>query len=177
MQTSPLVSIMTPVYNGSKYIEELILSVKSQDYTEIEHIVIDDGSADNGATVDILKRYPHVRWWSRENRGQYATMNEGLLAAKGDFVCFVSADDKLSSGAVNSVIEFFLNHPGFDGVFGITTYIDVDSKNYLYPIPFQKAPISFYPYFAHISHCSLYLRISSLQTRAADPFAYVGDYE
>jgi glycosyltransferase involved in cell wall biosynthesis len=66
MQTSPLVSIMTPVYNGSKYIEELILSVKSQDYTEIEHIVIDDGSADNGATVDILKRYPHVRWWSRE---------------------------------------------------------------------------------------------------------------
>jgi len=180
MQTSPLVSIITPVYNGSKYLEELVLSVKSQDYPQIEHIVIDDGSRDNGATVAILKRYAHLHWWSRENRGQYATMNEGLLAAKGVFVCFVSADDKLSSGAVKSAVEFFLNHPEFDGVFGITNYIDVNSKDYPYPVPFQKAPISFYPYFAHISHCSLYLRNSSLQKHGLlfDPsLRYVGDYD
>jgi glycosyltransferase involved in cell wall biosynthesis len=180
MQTSPLVSIVTPVFNQSKYIEELILSVKSQDYPHIEHIVIDDGSTDNGATVAVLERYPHLRWWSRENRGQYATMNEGLLAAKGVFVCFVSADDKLSSGAVKSAVEFFQMHPDFDGVFGMTNYIDINSKNYPYPVPFQRAPLSFYAYFAHISHCSLYLKVSSLQKHGLlfnPALHYVGDYE
>ncbi len=60
----PLVTIITPVYNGAKYIEELILSVKAQDYPYIEHIIIDDGSDDGGATVAILKRHTHLRWWS-----------------------------------------------------------------------------------------------------------------
>ncbi|MBE3118290.1 MAG: glycosyltransferase, partial [Candidatus Atribacteria bacterium] len=96
----PLVSIITPVYNGAAFIEELILSVQRQDYPNIEHIIIDDGSRDDGATIAILKRYPHLRWWSRENKGQYATMNEGLEAAKGEFVCFISADDLLTPGAV-----------------------------------------------------------------------------
>ena len=81
----PLVSIVTPVYNGSLYLEEFIRSVLAQDYPRIEHIVIDDGSTDGGATVEILKRFPHLRWWSRENKGQYPTMNEGFAAADGRF--------------------------------------------------------------------------------------------
>ena len=78
----PLITIITPVYNGAEYLDELIQSVLRQDYPNIEHLIIDDGSQDGGATVSVLQKYPHLRWWSRENKGQYATMNEGLFGGE-----------------------------------------------------------------------------------------------
>jgi glycosyltransferase involved in cell wall biosynthesis len=176
----PLVSIITPVYNGSLYLEELIQSVRSQDYPSIEHIVIDDGSQDNGATVAILNSYPHLTWWSQNNKGQYATMNVGLRSARGEIICFVSADDIISPGAVSSVVDFFIRYPSYDGVFGIATRIDSQGRPIPYYIPFRTAPIYFHQYFAHISHCSLYVRRASLLSHALefDPsLKYVGDYE
>jgi glycosyltransferase involved in cell wall biosynthesis len=56
IEKQPLISIITPVYNGADYLDELILSVLQQDYPHIEHIIIDDGSNDNGATLAILKK-------------------------------------------------------------------------------------------------------------------------
>ena len=64
----PLVSIITAVRNGSRYLSALIESVLAQDYPRIEHIVIDDGSDDDDATIRILEQYPHLRWWTRENQ-------------------------------------------------------------------------------------------------------------
>jgi glycosyltransferase involved in cell wall biosynthesis len=176
----PIISIVTPVYNGADYIEDLIQSVINQSYPKIEHLIIDDGSQDEGATVSILKKYPHLRWWSRENRGQYPTMNEGLLEAAGEIICYISADDLVSQGAVKSAFEFLNANSEFDGVFGITKFMDQAGNPQAYPRPFQKAPISFVPYFAHIPHCSLYIRRPSLlrQKLLFDPsLKYVGDYE
>ena len=62
------VSIITPAYNGAEYLEELFESVLKQDYPNIEHIIVDDGSQDNGATISILQKYPHLHWRSRPNR-------------------------------------------------------------------------------------------------------------
>ena len=56
MNAQPLVSIITPVYNGAEYLDELIQSVLRQDYPNIEHLIIDDGSQDDGATVSVLKK-------------------------------------------------------------------------------------------------------------------------
>ena len=56
--------------------------MKNRDYPNFEHIVIDDGSQDDGKTAANLKRFNHLKRWNRENKGQYATMNEGLIAAK-----------------------------------------------------------------------------------------------
>ena len=180
MNEFPLVSLITPVNDGAEYLEELILSVLKQDYPNIEHLIIDDGSQDGGATLTILQKYDHLRWWSRENKGQYETMNEGLLAAQGEVVCFVSADDVISPGAITSAMEFLERCSHYDGVFGITNYIDMEGKIRPYLVPFRKASLSFYPYFAHISHCSLYVRLSSLQKHRLlfDPsLRYVGDYD
>jgi glycosyltransferase involved in cell wall biosynthesis len=180
LNTSPLVSIITPVFNGAEYMDELIQGVLNQSYSEIEHLIIDDGSQDEGATISILKKYPHLRWWSRENKGQYPTMNEGLLEAKGEIVCFISADDLISQDAVESVIGYLNSHLDLDGVFGITRYVDQTGHLMAYPAPFQKAPISFVPYFAHIPHCSLYIKKTSLlqQKLLFDPsLKYVGDFE
>jgi len=180
LTTGPLVSIMTPVYNGSEYLDELIQSVLQQDYPHIEHLIIDDGSRDDGATVAVLKKYSQLRWWSRENKGQYATMNEGLQAAKGEIICFVSADDVLVSGAVSAAVGFLSKHPHDDGVFGITTRIDPTGEPLPFYIPFRTAPMAFYPYFAHVSHCSLYVKTASLRKHELqfDPtLKYVGDYD
>jgi glycosyltransferase involved in cell wall biosynthesis len=176
----PLVSIITPVFNGAKYIESLIRSVQAQDYPWVEHIVIDDGSQDRGATVAVLKKYPHLRWWSRENRGQYASMNEGLDAAQGEFVCFVCADDVLAAGAIRQALEFIISHPDYVGVYGYTAFMHEDGKLYLPAVPFRNAAFKYYAYLWHVSHCSLYIRRDVLTEKTLylnTNLRYVGDYD
>jgi glycosyltransferase involved in cell wall biosynthesis len=180
MSEQPLVSIITPVYNGAKYIEELILSVKEQDYRNIEHIIIDDGSDDEGATVAILEKYPHLRWWSRPNKGQYATMNEGLEAARGAVICFISADDLLAKGAVNIATQYLAANPDKDGVYGDYEHINNQSEVIRPLRPFRNAPTVFYPYSLHISHSSLYLNKRALTEKNFkfdSSLKYVGDYD
>jgi glycosyltransferase involved in cell wall biosynthesis len=176
----PLVSIITPVYNGAEYLEELIQSVRSQDYPNIEHLIIDDGSNDGEATISILRRHPHLRWWSQTNKGQYAAMNEGSVAAQGEVLCFVNADDLVSPHAVAIAVQYLASHPGMDGVFGITHYIDQNAKDQPYWLPFYMAPLRFYPYFAHVSHCSLYVKKRSVEEHGLSfnpSLRFTGDYE
>lgn len=169
---------MTPVYNGAAYLEELIASVRDQDYPYVEHLIIDDGSTDNGVTVEILRKYPHLRWWSRPNQGQYATMNEGLQAAQGELICFLSVDDMLMPGAITKVVDLYHSHPAVDIIYGKVLFIDQHGEPY--PMTFRRLPLSSYPYFAHISHSSLYVRRSVLISRSilfCTDFKYVADYE
>jgi len=75
----PLVSIITPSYNQGKFIEDLILSVKSQDYPNIEHIIIDGGSTDN--TLKILKNNEgtyKMCWISKPDEGHVDGVNKGF---------------------------------------------------------------------------------------------------
>ncbi|HEV7574996.1 MAG TPA: glycosyltransferase family 2 protein, partial [Caldimonas sp.] len=155
---APLVSVITPVYNGSRYLDELILSVERQTHPRIEHIVIDDGSSDDGATVAVLARYPHLRWWSRPNRGQYATLNEGLQAARGDWVCVISADDVLASpSALADLIAQTQGSDQPDAVYGRTALMDSSGR----PVqgqhgrPDESAPRWLNYHFLVIHHCSM----------------------
>ncbi len=181
MQSTSLVSIITPVYNGVAYLDDLIMSVRDQDYPLIEHIIIDDGSNDGGATIAILKKYSHLRWWTRENKGQYATMNEGLEAAKGEFACFISADDLLAPGAVKIAIKHLMQHPELDGLYGRSKLIDIDQNPYWDQIPCQGMSFKLYPYLHHVSHCSLYIKAKQLiineGLRFNPCYSYCGDYD
>jgi glycosyltransferase involved in cell wall biosynthesis len=155
----PLVSIITPVYNGAMYLEDLIQSVLQQDYPSIEHIIIDDGSTDDGATVAILKRYPHLRWWSRQNKGQYATLNEGVAAARGSILGIISADDMyVVPSTISTVIRYWQSHPEYAFVYGQTLRIDENGD----PLPVQAdincpLPAWFLRYYLFIQHCSLFV--------------------
>lgn len=176
----PLVTIMTPVYNGAKYIGELIESIAAQEYPHIEHLVIDDGSDDDGATAAILARYPHLRWWSRENRGQYATMNEGLRAAEGELICFISADDLMTPGTVRAVVDEFLAHPEYDGVYGKMQWINADGSLHRAQEVVTRAPLWFHRYKTFISHCSLYMKKSALAAHDLyfdESLRLVGDFD
>ena len=176
----PLITIITPVYNGAEYIKPLIESVAAQDYPHIEHLVIDDGSNDDGATVAVLEQYSHLRWWSRENRGQYPTMNEGLNAAEGEIVCFISADDLMTPGAVQAVVDKFLAHPELDGVYGKMLWMSEDGSIRYAQEVITRAPLWFHRYKPFISHCSLYIRKDTIERNNLlfdSSLRYLGDFD
>jgi glycosyltransferase involved in cell wall biosynthesis len=176
----PLVSIITPVYNGSKYIEELILSVLDQDYASLEHIIIDDGSIDNGATLAILKKYAHIRWWTRANKGAYATINEGLAAATGELVTVICSDDKYASRtALSDAVKLWSSNPDCDAVYGDTIRIDENGRILDDEVP-RNVPLCLFRYYPGICHCSLLVNRCVVVGEAIlfdERFPYMADYD
>jgi len=103
-QTNACVSIVIPAYNHCEYLSESISSVLDQDYSNIELIVLNDGSTD--ATEDVLKGFSDEFYWeTQDNIGQANTLNKGWNIAKGEILSYLSADDVLEKCAVRSSIE------------------------------------------------------------------------
>ena len=89
----PLVSIITVVYNNSKHIRAAIESILSQDYSKIEHIVIDGGSTDG--TIEIIEEYgdKFSVFLSEPDEGIYDALNKGIVRANGDYLGILHSDD------------------------------------------------------------------------------------
>jgi glycosyltransferase involved in cell wall biosynthesis len=101
--TLPLVTIVTPTYNQAEYLAQTIDSILSQDYPNIEYLVLDDGSTD--ATPEVLRQYDgRVRWERQQNMGQSRTLNKGWSQAKGEFIGYLSSDDLLLPNAVSRLV-------------------------------------------------------------------------
>lgn len=122
----PVVSVVTPSHNSSRFIRETIESVLSQKYPAIEHIVIDGCSTDG--TLDILREYPHLTWISEPDRGQSEALNKGFRQAQGEIVGWLNADDTYQSGAVATAVNFLLDHPEVDLVYSDVQIIDERSR-------------------------------------------------
>jgi len=121
----PLVSIVTPSYNQGQFMKENLLSVKSQDYPNIEHVVIDGGSTDG--TVEILKRYEgtyKMRWISEPDEGHADAVNKGFAMAQGEIIGWLNSDDVyFDRGTFIAVVEAFQKHPEADIIYGDVAYI------------------------------------------------------
>jgi glycosyltransferase involved in cell wall biosynthesis len=93
----PLVSVVTVVFNGKEFIENTLKSVLTQDYSNIEYIVIDGGSTDG--TLEILQQYQtRLAYFSSEpDRGIYDAMNKGVEVATGEWINFMNAGDEFVS--------------------------------------------------------------------------------
>lgn len=90
---NPLVSIIIPVYNGENYLKEAIESALAQTYKNIEIIVINDGSNDNTEKI-ALNYCSKIRYFSKENGGVASALNLGIQEAKGEYISWLSHDDK-----------------------------------------------------------------------------------
>jgi len=91
------VSVIIPVYNGEKYIEECICSVLRQSLNDIEVICIDDGSTDSSLKImkKLAEKDKRIVIFEQENQGQGAARNKGIEVAKGEYVFFLDSDDLL----------------------------------------------------------------------------------
>lgn len=132
-----LVSVIIPAFNRIDFIHETVGSVLEQDYSEIELIVVDDGSTDG--TYEALQRYAIegkitlLSHENRANRGQSASINVGLKQAKGDFVAILDSDDLFAVGKLTRQVEFLNAHPDVGLVYGSGFAIDA-AGNRLYQI-------------------------------------------
>lgn len=121
----PLVSIVTTVFNGEKYLEETIQSIINQTYDNIEYIIIDGGSTDK--TLDIIKKYEDkiAYWMSEQDRGMYDGINKGFKMATGKIFAWLNADDKYYHCAVEIVVRIFnKNSKNIEWIAGIPTIYD-----------------------------------------------------
>lgn len=120
------ISVVTPSLNQGIYIEECIKSVLSQNYPDIEHIIIDGGSTDQ--TIEILKKYPHLVWVSEPDNGQSDALNKGFRLAKGEIIGWLNADDRYLQDCFKKIAEFMEQHLDADIVYGDYRFIDEKGK-------------------------------------------------
>lgn len=102
-----LVSIIVPAYNAEKYIKRCIESLLSQNYRDIEIIIVDDSSTDT--TFNIIEKYakqdPRIKCAKQDHAGPNGARKKGLQLASGKYIMFVDADDSLERNAVEKLIE------------------------------------------------------------------------
>ena len=104
-EQKPLISIITVVYNGEKYLEETILSVINQTYENIEYIIIDGGSSDG--TLDIIKKYEDKidYWVSERDEGISDAFNKGIKLSKGELIGLLNSDDWYEADAIACIVD------------------------------------------------------------------------
>lgn len=118
----PLVSIITPCFNGEKYLDRYFDSLLTQDYSECQLIFMDDGSLDN--TKDIVERYKlllenkgfSVEYHYHENRGQAFAVGEGLKYVHGKYYIWPDADDILTSNSISKRVDFLESNKEYAAV-------------------------------------------------------------
>lgn len=103
-----LISVIIPVYNKQNYLEDCIVSVSSQEYENLEIIIINDGSVDN--SEEIIKKWiekdSRIRYFSHSNKGVADTRNRGISIARGEYIFLLDADDLLEKKAISKLINY-----------------------------------------------------------------------
>ena len=120
----PRITLVTPVFNGIRYIEETIRSIVYQGYPNLEYIVVDGGSSDG--TVDIIHQYEkHISWWiSRRDKGVYDALNTGFSRSTGTIMGWLNASDVLHTSGLFVVGSVFASLPSVDWLTGRPTRLN-----------------------------------------------------
>lgn len=122
----PLVSFVIPTYNHAAYLADAIQSIRAQDYSNIEIIVVDDGSTDN--TKDVAARFAdQIEYIWQHNRGLSAARNTGIAAATGTYIGVLDADDMLEPDYCSRLVSALTAFPDAEGI--ICGYRFVDQEN------------------------------------------------
>jgi len=127
---SPLVSVIIPAYNAEKYIERTLSSVLSQDYENLEIVVIDDGSNDN--TADVVKKLAdkdkRLQYVHQQNGGVSSARNHGYKLSKGEYLAFLDADDIWLPDNLSKKLAHLQDNPDIGLVHSDAVLIDENDK-------------------------------------------------
>jgi glycosyltransferase involved in cell wall biosynthesis len=122
------ISIITPSFNQGRFIKDTIESVLRQNYSDLEHIIVDGGSTDQ--TLDVIRSYNHLRWISEKDKGPANALNKGFKMATGEIITWLNADDYYNPLILQEVIENFGNGD-YGLVYGKCIFVD-EFKNELF---------------------------------------------
>ncbi|MFN2302924.1 MAG: glycosyltransferase, partial [Anaerolineales bacterium] len=111
MSQLPRISIVTPSFNQANYIARTIESVLSQDYPDLEYIIIDGGSKDGSR--EIIRQYEQqlAYWESIPDKGQTDAINKGFSRASGKYLAWLNSDDVYHAGALAEAVTYLEDHP------------------------------------------------------------------
>ena len=125
-----LISIIVPVYNAEKYLIVAIESILNQTISDIELILIDDGSTDNSAKIcdEYAEKDKRIKVVHHENRGVSKVRNEGLQLAKGKYIGFVDADDFIEKDMYEFLIKNITNYNCDISICGYTKKSEIDNS-------------------------------------------------
>ena len=128
----PLVSIIVPVYNAERFLNETLNSIKSQTYNNLEVLVINDSSSDN--SVEIIEKFVKSDFrfryfYNTTNQGVSHSTNVGLSQCKGEYITFHDHDDVMLPSKISSCVEILENNTELDGVITIAEYISEDGSH------------------------------------------------
>jgi glycosyltransferase involved in cell wall biosynthesis len=120
----PKLSVVTPSFNQARYLEETIQSVLSQNYPNLEYIIIDGGSTDG--SVEIIKKYESnlAYWISEPDHGMYYAVQKGFERCTGEIMAWINSDDKYFPGAFSIVAEIFTRFSKVNWLTGNPAYFD-----------------------------------------------------
>jgi alpha-1,3-rhamnosyltransferase len=141
MDKKPLVSVVVPCYNHEKYIEKCVLSILNQSYTNVELIVIDDGSSDRSFEVlqELKGKYQFILE-RQVNQGLSRTLNNAIKKyVRGQYLICLASDDYLHTLRIEKQVQFFELNPLAGLIFGKAYVID-GCENIISEIPINKIP-------------------------------------
>jgi glycosyltransferase involved in cell wall biosynthesis len=129
MSKVPTVSVVMPTYNAGRFLSEAVRSVLAQTFTDLELLVIDDGSTDDTPAVMAAFTDPRIRYVRHErNRGLVAVLNEGLDRAQGRYIARMDADDRMRNDRLLLQVTFLEAHPEITLVASYVDLIDTDGE-------------------------------------------------
>jgi glycosyltransferase involved in cell wall biosynthesis len=140
---SPDFTIITPSFNYGRFLHDCLASVASQDGVNLEHLVYDGGSTDDSR--EVAARFPHVHWIEEADRGMSDAINKGFAQAKGKWVMWLNADDRLLPGALQKVLRV-LNQSDADLVYGDWNFINENGSH------LRRVKCPCWSMFVHVHH-------------------------
>lgn len=129
-KTPPLVSVILPTYNNQQLLESSVWSVLTQDFTDFELIIINDGSTDNTKQIieKLQQKDSRIKLLNQENQGIVASLNRGLKAASGDYIARIDGDDQWLPHKLKTQIKIVTEQPEVILVSGGVERIDTQDR-------------------------------------------------
>lgn len=178
----PILSIITPSYNQAQFLEQTIDSVLSQNYPDLEYIIIDGGSTDG--SIEIIKKYEKylTYWVSEKDKGQYDALQKGFNKATGEIMAWLNSDDLYHKDAFRQVATVFNEFPNVNWIEGINTTYAHNSICRNVEKPAMRSPLIYYlkGYHNFIQQESTFWRRSLWEKAGSivgNGFGLAGDFE
>lgn len=179
--TTPRVSIIMAVYNGSRYLREAMDSVLSQDYRDYEFVIVDDCSTDD--TAEIIASYgdPRTVYIRNErNSGQTPSLNRALHAARGEYVARIDADDAYQPGKLRRQVAYLDAHPEVAVCGTAAVKFDGEGREFgLFTPPLRTDDVEFSIYHrVPVCHVSVMMRRAVVVAAGGydEGYRYAADY-